>query len=86
MGVKIARKHVGWYLQAVSNQEQEHDNQQNNSAEFRKHFNQLESADSQSDAIETYFQQILEQNNTINESGSVTTDRPTTINKEVIAA
>ena len=75
MGVKIARKHVGWYLQATDN-----------NAEFRKHFNQLESAELQSDAIENYFQLILEQDNTINKQGSVSKDRPATINKEVIAA
>jgi tRNA-dihydrouridine synthase B len=110
MGVKIARKHVGWYLQATNTEET--NNPENNSAEFRKHFNQLELAASQCDAIENYFQQILELNtnkktelhteqehtrsghnhhrgtneHTINEQGSVTTDRPAIINKEVIAA
>ena len=85
MGVKIARKHVGWYLQATSQQDLA--SSKNNSAEFRSHFNQLESAVLQSEAIENYFQQILKQEHTINQQGSVRDDRPATIdNKEVIAA
>ncbi|ARN76304.1 tRNA dihydrouridine synthase DusB [Oceanicoccus sagamiensis] len=84
MGVKIARKHVGWYLQATSQQDEA--NTANNSAEFRKHFNQLDSASLQSDAIENYFQQILEYDNTINDQGRIHSERPETINKEVIAA
>ncbi len=79
MGVKIARKHVGWYLQTGTDSN-------NNSAEFRSHFNQLDSAALQSEAIENYFQHRLEQEFTIKERGSVTPDQPATINKEVIAA
>ncbi|MBY4679051.1 tRNA dihydrouridine synthase DusB [Marinobacterium arenosum] len=44
MGVRIARKHVGWYLQAHSQ-----------SSSFRKLFNQLESAAEQTAAIDAYF-------------------------------
>jgi len=44
MGVKIARKHVGWYLK-------EH----NNSDSFRKHFNQLETPSAQHQAINQFF-------------------------------
>ena len=44
MGVRIARKHVGWYLQA-------HDA----GKQFRKRFNTLECAQAQSDSIQQYF-------------------------------
>lgn len=44
MGVRIARKHVGWYLQA-------HDA----GKQFRKRFNTLECAKAQSDSIQQYF-------------------------------
>jgi len=40
MGVRIARKHVGWYLQ-----------QHPEAAGFRKHFNQLETASDQVNAV-----------------------------------
>ncbi|GGB88854.1 tRNA-dihydrouridine synthase B [Marinobacterium zhoushanense] len=40
MGVRIARKHVGWYLQ-----------QHAQAAGFRKHFNQLETASDQVNAV-----------------------------------
>jgi tRNA-dihydrouridine synthase B len=40
MGVRIARKHVGWYLQ-----------QHPDAAGFRKHFNQLETSSDQVDAV-----------------------------------
>ena len=40
MGVRIARKHVGWYLQ-----------QHPNAAGFRKHFNQLETSSDQVAAV-----------------------------------
>lgn len=43
-GVRIARKHVGWYLS-------EHDTDRN----FRKQFNAIEQADAQLIAIDTYF-------------------------------
>ncbi|SIS91243.1 tRNA dihydrouridine synthase DusB [Neptunomonas antarctica] len=45
LGVRIARKHVGWYL-----------HHQSKSVSFRAHFNQLESAVEQVAAIEQYFQ------------------------------
>ncbi|MCK7545268.1 tRNA dihydrouridine synthase DusB [Marinobacter bryozoorum] len=44
MGVRIARKHVGWYLQA-------HDT----GKQFRKRFNTLDCAQAQSDSIQQYF-------------------------------
>ncbi|WP_111493943.1 MULTISPECIES: tRNA dihydrouridine synthase DusB [Marinobacter] len=44
MGVRIARKHVGWYLQSHDEDKQ-----------FRRHFNQLEDAQAQLDSIEQYF-------------------------------
>ncbi|RUO73762.1 tRNA dihydrouridine synthase DusB [Idiomarina seosinensis] len=43
-GVRIARKHVGWYLK-----------EQPDSHGFRQQFNQIEQADSQLDSLENYF-------------------------------
>ena len=43
-GVRVARKHVGWYLQA-----------QPDSTRFRKTFNSLEDSEAQVDSIQTYF-------------------------------
>ncbi len=45
MGVRIARKHVGWYLQS-------HDE----SKQFRKRFNAIEHAREQQDEIQRYFE------------------------------
>ncbi|WP_462159286.1 tRNA dihydrouridine synthase DusB [Pseudoalteromonas sp. GB56] len=45
MGPRIARKHVGWYLQA-------HDQE----GQFRRVFNALETPDSQVDALNEYFE------------------------------
>jgi len=47
-GVRIARKHVGWYLM-------EHDKDR----QFRKVFNALESAEEQLQAIDHYFNNVL---------------------------
>ena len=47
MGVRIARKHVGWYLA-------EHDTEN----QFRRTFNGLEQADAQLEALDTYFQSL----------------------------
>jgi len=44
MGVRIARKHLNWYLQSVSDV-----------TGFRKEFNQLETADEQLNALHQYF-------------------------------
>ena len=44
MGVRIARKHLNWYLQSVSDV-----------TGFRKEFNQLETADEQLYALDQYF-------------------------------
>ncbi|QCZ94965.1 tRNA dihydrouridine synthase DusB [Salinimonas iocasae] len=46
-GVRIARKHVGWYLA-------EHDKER----QFRKTFNSIEQADLQLDALDDYFQAL----------------------------
>ena len=84
MGVKIARKHVGWYLQTTNQQALA--DAKNNSAAFRSYFNQLASAALQREAIEDYFQPVLQQEHTINQQGSVRNDLHASINKEVIAA
>jgi len=47
LGVRIARKHVGWYLQA-----------QPEGKTFRKEFNVLETAEEQTAAIERYFDNL----------------------------
>ncbi|MEV3844411.1 tRNA dihydrouridine synthase DusB [Aeromonas veronii] len=44
LGVRIARKHVGWYL-----------DEEETGREFRKHFNALDCADAQLEALEAYF-------------------------------
>lgn len=44
LGARIARKHVGWYL-----------DEEEASREFRKHFNALDCADAQLEALEAYF-------------------------------
>ncbi|WP_420592246.1 tRNA dihydrouridine synthase DusB [Bacterioplanoides sp.] len=46
LGVRIARKHVGWYLQ-----------HQANGSDFRRIFNRLETAPEQRQAIETFFKE-----------------------------
>ncbi|WP_404400336.1 tRNA dihydrouridine synthase DusB [Idiomarina seosinensis] len=43
-GVRIARKHVGWYIKA-----------QPNGSEFRQQFNQIEQPSQQLDSLENYF-------------------------------
>lgn len=47
LGVRIARKHVGWYLQ-----------HQTSNTGFRKQFNSLESTSEQRQAIETFFKEF----------------------------
>ena len=49
MGVRIARKHVGWYLQANSE-----------AAEFRKVFNQFDSPSAQTTGIRDFFARYIE--------------------------
>ncbi len=44
LGARIARKHVGWYL-----------DEEETGREFRKHFNTLDCADAQLSALEVYF-------------------------------
>jgi tRNA-dihydrouridine synthase B len=48
MGLRIARKHVGWYLQTQPNNEI-----------FRKEFNRLECTQDQLEAIQTFFHQLI---------------------------
>nr|WP_317931324.1 tRNA dihydrouridine synthase DusB [Halioxenophilus sp. WMMB6] len=48
LGVRIARKHVGWYLQNFTNGEA-----------LRTHFNQLHSAHDQISCIQTQFDQLI---------------------------
>ncbi len=47
-GVRIARKHVGWYMQG-----------QPNGSEFRKQFNCLDSSEIQQTCIQEYFQDLI---------------------------
>ena len=49
MGTRIARKHVGWYLQTTDK-----------SAAFRKIFNQMESSKAQLGGIREYFAHLIE--------------------------
>lgn len=49
LGVRIARKHVGWYLKNKQGAEQ-----------FRKEFNQLEETAQQQDAIRAYFDALAQ--------------------------
>ncbi|MGB2130949.1 MAG: tRNA dihydrouridine synthase DusB [Marinobacterium sp.] len=44
LGVRIARKHLGWYLQSCGNDR-----------DFRQRFNQLETASDQLDAVDKFF-------------------------------
>lgn len=48
-GLRIARKHIGWYVQAI-----------NDPLEFRSYFNSLESAAEQTDALSHYFVNLQE--------------------------
>lgn len=48
-GVRIARKHIGWYLQAIDD-----------SLGFRSYFNALESAAEQQDSLHHYFENLQE--------------------------
>ena len=50
MGVRIARKHVGWYLKGILG-----------NIAFRRSFNALESAEEQYKSIENYFDSINEE-------------------------
>ncbi|MFO7704891.1 MAG: tRNA dihydrouridine synthase DusB [Halopseudomonas sp.] len=48
-GVRIARKHVGWYLHTLPGAE-----------DFRRQFNRLECAEQQRQSIQTFFTRLLE--------------------------
>lgn len=74
MGVRIARKHVGWYLKAHCTDER-----------FRADFNRLESAEQQYRAIATLFNQPFN-TPTIDPAVLRTAKRGPTRNEEVIAA
>ena len=47
MGPRIARKHVGWYLQ-----------EQDKLGNFKRKFNAIESSTEQLNALETYLNQL----------------------------
>lgn len=80
LGVKIARKHVGWYLNDATE----------NAQVFRKTFNQIEEASVQHQAIEQYFAQLSYTQQNFepfnNEKGSQHSTADTKRNQEVIAA
>jgi len=85
MGVKIARKHVGWYLKA----DRENNEYTDQLGQFQTYFNQLETAQSQHLAINDYFrlwQQSHNQTTNNDEQGSGSHCPTTAISKEVIAA
>jgi tRNA-dihydrouridine synthase B len=48
MGPRIARKHVGWYLQTIPESEN-----------FRQEFNRLETMQTQTDMVQYFFEQII---------------------------
>ena len=48
MGLRIARKHVGWYLKTLADSEP-----------FRKTFNQIDSAQEQHASVQDYFEQLI---------------------------
>ena len=48
MGPRIARKHVGWYLQTVAGSES-----------FRQQFNRLDNAEEQHASVQTFFEQLI---------------------------
>lgn len=50
LGVRIARKHLGWYVQKLPE-----------GAHFRKSFNLLDSASEQTDSAEKYFEQLIKE-------------------------
>ncbi|BCN93993.1 tRNA-dihydrouridine synthase B [Thiomicrorhabdus immobilis] len=55
LGVRIARKHIGWYAQSLDNKL----NQQGKGALLRKEFNLLNSPIEQIDLLEQFFKQLL---------------------------
>lgn len=57
-GVRIARKHVGWYMQG-----------QPSGSDFRRRFNRLESSDTQQSCIREYFQYLLKKTSEIEDNG-----------------
>lgn len=93
MGHKIARKHVGWYLQSEHNTSELALGSASSTMAFRRFFNSLESPQAQLQAIADYFQPYTElntgsrNNNEHNdEQGAPLTKGCGTVNKEVIAA
>lgn len=48
-GVRIARKHIGWYLKSINNQSQ------NDVESFRKHVNQIDDASTQQQLVTDFF-------------------------------
>ncbi|MCF6765167.1 tRNA dihydrouridine synthase DusB [Thiotrichales bacterium 19S3-7] len=61
MGIRIARKHIGWYLETITNQLQ--------AKQFKRQFNCLESTHSQFTALASFFNQL--NNNPIQYKASI---------------
>lgn len=55
LGVRIARKHVGWYLANKQTSNSDSPENTNHTATFRKHFNQLETPEHQLAVIQQFF-------------------------------
>ncbi len=54
MGSRIARKHVGWYLQTLAGSE----NLCEFASDFRKNFNKIEEANAQQDSVQNFFERL----------------------------
>lgn len=67
MGVRIARKHVGWYLKRQVSQETENTRAQAEFELFRQAFNRIECAQEQYRAIHSFFGQPSETNDLLQE-------------------
>lgn len=57
MGVRIARKHVGWYLKQQATHSDINDKQLDEHERFRQYFNRIEVAQEQYHAIQSFFGQ-----------------------------
>lgn len=79
MGIKIARKHLGWYLIAASQNATIATLNEQQARSFRQLFNQLETATEQRQAIEYFFQQLANDNDCTALNGAI-------FNKKEIAA
>jgi tRNA-dihydrouridine synthase len=59
MGIRIARKHVGWFLDAI-----EHD-VASSSTEWKRHFNALQDAEAQQTLLQTLELRCTENSSTL---------------------